>query len=41
MKLSKMTHKSQWIGYKLFCHNNGLAEGNIKTLEKFIEKYYN
>lgn len=41
MKLTKLTHKCQWIGYKLFCYNNGLAEGNIKTLEKFIEKYYN
>lgn len=41
MKIAKMKYRSQWIGYKLFCYSNGLAEGNIKTLEKFIEKYYN
>lgn len=41
MEIAKMIHRSQWIGYKLFCYNNGLAEGNLKTLEMFIEKYYN
>ena len=25
-----------WITYKLFCHNRGLAEGNLKTLEDFM-----
>ena len=33
-------HLPQWIGYKLFCYNNGLVEGNLSTLEKFIHKYY-
>ena len=33
-------HFPQWIGYKLFCYNNGLVEGNLRTLEKFIHKYY-
>ena len=33
-------HLPQWIGYKLFCYNNGLVEGNLRTLEKFIHKYY-
>lgn len=38
--MRKRTHLPQWIGYKLFCHNNGLAEGNLKSLEMFINKYY-
>lgn len=25
-----------WLTYKLFCHNRGLAEGNLKTLEEFL-----
>ena len=25
-----------WLTYKLFCHNRGLAEGNLKTLEDFM-----
>ena len=29
-----------WLTYKLFCHNRGLAEGNLKTLEDFM-KYRN
>ena len=31
-----------WLTYKLFCHNRGLAEGNLKTLEDFmiIRKYF-
>ena len=33
-------HLPQWIGYKLFCYNNGLVEGNLRTLEEFIRKYY-
>ena len=35
----KMTNKENdflWLTYKLFCHNRGLAEGNLKTLEEFI-----
>ena len=32
-----------WLTYKLFCHNRGLAEGNLKTLEDFMlyRKYFN
>ena len=31
-----------WLTYKLFCHNRGLAEGNLKTLEDFMifRKYF-
>ena len=25
-----------WLAYKLFCHNRGLVEGNLKTLEEFM-----
>ena len=25
-----------WITYKLFCHNRGLAEGQLTTLESFM-----
>ena len=35
----KMTNKENdflWLTYKLFCHNRGLAEGNLKTLEEFM-----
>ena len=34
-----MTNKENdflWLTYKLFCHNRGLAEGNLKTLEEFM-----
>lgn len=33
-------HVAEWIEYKLFCYNTGLAEGNFKTLKLFMEKYY-
>lgn len=38
--MKRVTHLPQWIGYKLFCYNEGLAEGNFKTLKLFMEKYY-
>lgn len=38
--MKKVLHLPQWIGYKLFCYNNGYAEGNLKTLELFMKKYY-
>ena len=25
-----------WLTYKLFCHNRGLAEGQLITLEAFM-----
>ena len=25
-----------WLTHKLFCHNRGLAEGNLKTLVEFM-----
>ena len=25
-----------WLTYNLFCHNRGLAEGKLKTLEEFM-----
>ena len=28
-----------WLTYKLFCHNRGLAEGNLKTLEERNHAY--
>lgn len=31
-----------WLTYKLFCHNRGLAEGQLTTLEDFMlyRKYF-
>lgn len=26
-------------GYRLYCHNNGIAEGNFKNYQTFIKKY--
>lgn len=28
-----------WFDYKFFCHKNGLAEGNFKSLDKFMLLY--
>lgn len=39
-KVNKNKHQQQWIGYKLFCYKNGLVEGNLKTLEKYMSKYH-
>lgn len=33
-------HLPQWIGYKLFCYNKGIAEGNYKSFKMFMEQYY-
>lgn len=41
--MSKKEYKNQqlqqWIGYKLFCYKNGLVEGNLRTLEAYMQKY--
>ena len=26
-----------WLSYKLYCHNRGLAEGQLTTLEGFMD----
>lgn len=33
----KPKHKYQWRMYRLYCHLNGLTEGNYKNFKKWIE----
>lgn len=31
----------KWIGYKFFCHRNGLAEGQYKNFKYYMEVIQN
>nr|DAU33662.1 MAG TPA: hypothetical protein [Caudoviricetes sp.] len=33
----KVNYEYQWRMYRLYCHKNGLAEGNYNNFKKWIE----
>lgn len=30
--------EKEWLGYKLYCHKEGLAEGDFKNFANFMNK---
>lgn len=40
MASMKVKNQIHWLGYELYCHNRGLANGNYKNFKQFIEETY-